>query len=73
MLASGTCQKERHTLWETVLTLVETHEFTETDGATLMRITQTYQSKEDRDGALASGMDEGMEACYQQLDGVVAR
>ena len=58
---------------ETVLSLLETHEFTETGGATLMRITQTYKSKEDRDGALASGMDQGMEACYQQLDAVVAQ
>ena len=24
MLASGTCQKERHTMWETVLTLAGT-------------------------------------------------
>src|SRR6201999_3944847 len=33
----------------TVLTLVETHELSETDGVTLMRITQTYESKEARD------------------------
>lgn len=58
---------------ETVGSLIETHEFTETSGATLMRITQTYASKADRDGALASGMDEGMEACYLQLDEVVTR
>jgi uncharacterized protein YndB with AHSA1/START domain len=58
---------------ETVLTLVETHEFTEKSGITQMRITQTYKSKEDRDGALASGMDQGMEACYQQLDTLVAQ
>ena len=58
---------------ETVGSLVETHEFTETGGATQMRITQTYKSKEDRDGALTSGMDQGMEACYQQLDAVVAQ
>ena len=57
---------------ETVGSLVETHEFTETGGTTHMRITQTYQSKEDRDGALASGMDQGMEACYEQLDALVA-
>jgi hypothetical protein len=37
-----------------------------------MTITQTYDSKEDRDGALASGIDQGMEACYQQLDAVLA-
>jgi uncharacterized protein YndB with AHSA1/START domain len=58
---------------ETVVSLIETHEFTETGGATQMRITQTYKSKADRDGALASGMDEGMEACYRQLDEVVAQ
>ncbi len=48
--------------------LVETHEFSENNGVTAMRITQVYESKEGRDGALASGMDQGMEACYQQLD-----
>ena len=52
--------------------LVERHEFTEKSGATLMTITQTYDSKEARDGALASGMDQGMEACYQQLDSLFA-
>jgi uncharacterized protein YndB with AHSA1/START domain len=57
---------------ETVLSLVEVHEFTEKDGVTSMRITQTYESKEARDGALSSGMDQGMEACYQALDAVVA-
>jgi len=56
-----------------LVSLVETHEFTEAGGATQMRITQTYKSREDRDGALAGGMDEGMEACYRQLDAVVAR
>ena len=53
--------------------LLEKHEFAEKGGATTMRITQTYNSKEDRDGAIASGMDQGMEACYQQLDTVLAR
>jgi uncharacterized protein YndB with AHSA1/START domain len=57
---------------DTVLSLVEAHEFTEKDGVTSMRITQTYESKEARDGALNSGMDEGMEACYQALDALVA-
>jgi uncharacterized protein YndB with AHSA1/START domain len=51
---------------------VETHELVERDGVTTMRITQVYPSKEARDGALGSGMDEGMEACYQQLDAVLA-
>jgi len=52
--------------------LVERHEFVEKGGVTTMRITQTYSSKESRDGALASGMDQGMEAGYQQLDKVLA-
>jgi hypothetical protein len=29
-----------------------------------------YASKEARDGALQSGMDEGMEAGYQRLDAI---
>jgi uncharacterized protein YndB with AHSA1/START domain len=52
--------------------LVEKHEFAEQGDVTTMTITQTYASKEDRDGAIASGMDQGMEACYQQLDAVFA-
>jgi uncharacterized protein YndB with AHSA1/START domain len=52
--------------------LVEKHEFAEQGSRTAMQITQTYASKEARDGALASGMDEGMEACYQQLEAVLA-
>jgi ribose 5-phosphate isomerase len=58
---------------ETVSSLIETHELAETGGVTLLRITQVYTSKEDRDAALASGMDQGMEACYQQLDTLVAQ
>lgn len=51
--------------------LVERHEFAEVAAGTAMTITQTYPSKEDRDGALASGMDEGMEACYQKLEALL--
>lgn len=51
--------------------LVEKHEFTEQGAVTAMRITQTYASKEARDGAIASGMDQGMEACYKQLDALL--
>ena len=57
---------------QTLGSLVETHEFTEKDGVTFMRITQAYESKEARDGALGSGMDQGMEACYKQLDALLA-
>jgi uncharacterized protein YndB with AHSA1/START domain len=53
--------------------LIETHEFAEKDGVTTMRITQAYDSKEARDGAVASGMDQGMEAGYKQLDAVLAQ
>ena len=52
--------------------LVEMHEFAEQGAATRMRITQTYASKEARDGAIASGMDQGMEACYRQMDTLLA-
>ncbi len=52
---------------------VETHEYAEKNGVTTMRITQVYPSKEARDDALASGMDQGMEAGYQQLDAMLAQ
>jgi uncharacterized protein YndB with AHSA1/START domain len=58
---------------QTIGSLVETHEFAEKGGVTTMRITQAYDSKADRDGALASGMDQGMESCYQQLDTVLVQ
>jgi uncharacterized protein YndB with AHSA1/START domain len=53
--------------------LVEKHEFADEGRLTAMSITQTYDSKEDRDGALASGMDEGMEACYRKLEALLAQ
>lgn len=56
---------------QTIGSLVERHEFADKGAATAMSITQTYNSKEDRDGALASGMDQGMEACYQKLDALL--
>lgn len=58
---------------DTICSLLETHEFTEKSGVTTMRITQAYDSKDARDGALASGMDEGMEACYRQIDTLLAQ
>jgi uncharacterized protein YndB with AHSA1/START domain len=54
-------------------TLVETHEFAEKGGLTTMRITQTYPSKDARDSVIASGMDQGMEACYERLDTLLAQ
>jgi uncharacterized protein YndB with AHSA1/START domain len=58
---------------ETIGSLLETHEFAEKGGITLMRITQAYDSKDARDGAIASGMDQGMEAGYAQLDAMFAQ
>jgi uncharacterized protein YndB with AHSA1/START domain len=57
---------------ETVGSLVEKHEFVEQGSGTTLRITQTYVSKEARDGAIASGMAEGQESCYEQLEALVA-
>ena len=57
---------------QTIGSQLEKHAFAENGSITTMCITQTYDSKEDRDGALGSGMDEGMEACYQQLDAVLS-
>lgn len=57
---------------ELMSSLVEAHEFAEKDGVTTMRITQTYESKEARDDALSSGMDQGMCAGYERLDALLA-
>lgn len=58
---------------QTIGSLVEKHEFAEHHGVTTMRITQTYGSKEARDSAVSSGMDQGMEAGYKRLDSVLAQ
>jgi uncharacterized protein YndB with AHSA1/START domain len=58
---------------QTIGSLVEAHEFAEKGGVTTMRITQTYSSKDTRDSAIASGMDQGMEAGYEQLDALLAQ
>ena len=58
---------------ETVGSLLETHEFAEMSGVTTLRMTQVYDSKDARDGALASGMDQGMEAGFKQLEAMCAR
>jgi hypothetical protein len=55
-----------------VCSLIETHRFEEKDGVTTMRITQAYDSKDARDGAIASGMDQGVEAGFKQLDAMLA-
>jgi hypothetical protein len=54
--------------WELVATL----ELTEENGVTLMKMTLAFGSKQARDVALASGMEQGMEAGYQNLDAFLA-
>ncbi len=51
---------------------IQITDFDESDGLTHMRQTMRYSSKEARDGALQSGMDEGMEFCYGTLDKLLA-
>jgi uncharacterized protein YndB with AHSA1/START domain len=47
---------------------VERYEFTEEGGKTTVLCTSTFDNKDDRDGMLQSGMEEGAEASYRALD-----
>lgn len=51
---------------------VSTTRFTERDDRTTLTITTLYSSKEARDGALKSGMTDGMEVGYARLDELLA-
>jgi len=53
-------------------TLVSTLELIDRGERTDMRMTLAFDSREARDGALASGMEHGMEAGYAQLDALLA-
>jgi uncharacterized protein YndB with AHSA1/START domain len=53
---------------ETLNTMV----LTEREGRITLTTTALYSSREARDGALQSGMDEGMEAGYRRLDSILA-
>ena len=53
-------------------TLLATLELTERGAGTRMQMTLEFDSREARDGALASGMEHGMEAGYRTLDGLWA-
>lgn len=46
--------------------------FTETGGVTTTTMTVLYASREAREGALATGMAEGMEMSFASLDGLLA-
>ena len=54
--------------WE----LLATVELVEEDGKTHLTMTLLFPSKEARDGALASGMERGVAAGYDTLDGLLA-
>jgi uncharacterized protein YndB with AHSA1/START domain len=47
---------------------VETLTFEERDGRTILRSLTVFDSKEDRDGMLESGMEEGANVTYNRLD-----
>jgi uncharacterized protein YndB with AHSA1/START domain len=42
------------------------------DGRTLLRVRSTFQSKEDRDGMLSSGMESGANETYDRLAEILA-
>lgn len=46
--------------------------FTEKNGITTLVVLMDYGSKEARDGAIATGMTDGMEVSYARLDALVA-
>jgi hypothetical protein len=46
--------------------------FNETNGITNVATSIKFASKEDRDAAISTGMTDGMEMNYKQLDGVLA-
>ena len=49
-----------------------TLELVEKSGKTFMTLTLKYPSKEARDGAVASGMEQGMAMGYNRLDDILA-
>jgi uncharacterized protein YndB with AHSA1/START domain len=52
--------------------LLATLVLTEGEGKTKLHMTLLFPSKEARDGALASGMERGVRAGYEKLDGMLA-
>lgn len=57
--------------WTGGETLVTTR-FDESNGVTTVTMTVLYASREAREGALATGMTEGMEMSYRNLDALLA-
>jgi uncharacterized protein YndB with AHSA1/START domain len=52
---------------------LETATFEERGGRTLLRMNAVFQSVEDRDGQVQSGMEEGVNDSMERLDELVAR
>ena len=51
---------------------VETAEFTEHDGRTLLTTRSVFASKEDRDGMIQSGMEDGLRETHDRLAALLA-
>ncbi|MFY9310643.1 MAG: SRPBCC domain-containing protein [Bacteroidia bacterium] len=51
---------------------INTLSLAERDGRTTLTISMLFPSKEARDGAIQSGMSDGMAMSYDMLDGVLA-
>jgi uncharacterized protein YndB with AHSA1/START domain len=60
-------------LGESMPPAIITTELTEQDGVTTLTTTMLFHSKEARDGAVSTGMTEGMEMSYQRLDQLLAK
>ncbi len=52
---------------------LETVTFEEQGGKTLLRTNDVFQSVEDRDAAIQSGMESGIKESYERLDELLAR
>ena len=52
---------------------LQTLTFEDQGGKTLLRTNAVFQSVEDRDGMLQSGMEDGVNDSMERLDGLIAR
>jgi uncharacterized protein YndB with AHSA1/START domain len=52
--------------------VIITTTFAEANDVTVLTVTMLYASKEERDGAIATGMTDGMEVSYQRVDALLA-
>jgi len=52
---------------------LDTATFEEVDGATVVHLNSVFQTVEDRDGMLQSGMETGLNEGFEQLDELLAK